>query len=252
MIRLKFFLLGLILIFVLRFLFSFRSGADPEPAYERISLETVDGVDCLVWQGSRYYAYCGVDLEDGTVWDWHGRMGKGLGVLIRSDGVPVGDLYTLRENDGDFLLADLPQDGWPITDMQIFVKEGAALPEISAEGFFFGEVYSISGEFTEEEWEKVCDIVEPSHVQALAKAWLSGASVSVPEGEYQPYRVRLHWGEIPGLYVTFLLNVNQEQGEAFLEKFHSDQNLGLKIIILKNIEYGRDGNLFIEINKQGY
>lgn len=234
----KFFLLGLILIFVLRFLFSLRSEESSESfSYERIPLETVDSVDCLVWGGVRYYAYPGVDVEGDTVWDWHGRMGEGLGILTRSDGVPVGDLYTLRENDGDFLLADLPQDGWPITDMQIFVKEGAALPEISAEGFSFGEVYSISGEFLEEEWEKVCDIVEPSHVQALAKAWLSGTSVSVPEGEYQPYRVRLHWGEIPGLYVTFLVNVNQERGEAFLEKFHFQGDVDVSQLFIKDVNF---------------
>ena len=232
-------LIVLIVLFLLRLLIAPKSSetAVLPSQYSRVMLETVDGLDCLVWDGVRYYAYQGIETDGVAVWDWHGRMGDGLGVLVRCEGgFPVGELYRLREGGDEFLLASLPEDGWPITDMQIFVREGAELPQISAEGFAFGEIYLVSGEFPEEELEKVCDLIEPSEVRALAEAWLHGAPVSVPDGEYETYRVRLHWGAVPGLYVTFLLNVSQKGGEGFLEKIHFQGDVLVSELFLKELK----------------
>ncbi len=220
----KYIFLFLIAVLLVRLLFS-RKPKEGEPVappeYVQIPLETVDGADCLVLDGVRYYAYGGDDVDGTLVWDWHGRMGDGMGVLTRSGTLmPVGELYRLRDGKGDILLAYLPEEGWPITDMQIFVREGCALPEISADGFAFGEIYRVSGEFPEEELEKVCDLKEPSQVAELAEAWLNGESFDLPEAEYDRYRVRLHSSLEPGLYVTFPVNVCEEQFCYAVEKIH--------------------------------
>ncbi len=212
----------LIPILMLLFLVVFRrpkEGNDPASG-QVVTLETVDGADCLVYNGRRYYEVLGEDGCDGTFWwDWHGRMGDGLGVLTRSGALlPTGELYCLREGTGEILLAHLPEEGWPLTDMKIFVAEGTVLPTLTADGFSYGEVYRIEGDLGEEEWTRVCEITEPSHLRCLAEAWLSEEEVSLPEGEYVRYRVRLHWGKEPGLYATFNVNVS-ENGLSAVEKY---------------------------------
>jgi len=172
---------------------------------------TLDAVD--------YVPYGGIAVEDAVYYEWHGRMGEQVAYLIDPQApVPIGDLYRLREGNGDILLAHLPRDGWTVTDMQIYLRQGVSLPEPAAEGFSFGELYRIEGDFSEEEWEKICDLTDPSLVRALAAAWLSGEPAELPEGDWDRYRIRLHWAEQPGLYVTFPLNVCRDGDLIFLEK----------------------------------
>ena len=217
-------ILLLAVVLAIRFIL-FRKPKAGEPVLPaenvQIPLETVDGSDCLVWDGGRYYAYAGADVDGGPVWDWHGRMGDGIGFLTRAGHLTAaGELYRLREGSGDLLLAYLPEEGWPITDMQIMVREGASLPEIAADGFAFGEVYRIEGEFPEEELEKVCDLTDPARIAELAGAWLEGEHFDLPEEKFEGFRVRLHSAAEPGLYVTFAVNVCRARNCIAVEKFH--------------------------------
>ncbi len=211
----------LIPILMLLFLVVFRrpkEGNDPASG-QVVTLETVDGADCFVYDGRRYYEVLGEEFDGTFWWDWHGRMGQALGFLTRPGALlPTGELYCLKEGKGEILLAHLPEEGWPLTDMKMFLAEGAALPTLTAEGFAYGEIYRVEGEIGEEEWTMVCEISEPAHLRLLAETWLSDAEISLPEGEYTRYRVRLHWGDEPGLYATFNVNVS-ENGLSALEKY---------------------------------
>ncbi len=208
-----------------------KDASAPSASGEVFSLETVDGADCFVCDGKRFYEVSGEDVQDTVWWDWHGRMGKGLGLLTRpGNPFPVGELYCLREGKGDILLAHLPEEGWPLTDMKLFLAEGASLPTLTSHGFAYGEVYRIEGDLGEEEWTKVCEIADPSHCSFLAETWLEGEEISLPEGEYIRFRVRLYWAEEPGLYVTFNVNVSEE-GVAALElyRFRGDALLSEEV-----------------------
>jgi len=179
---------------------------------DRLAL-TVDGVDYFSWEGE-------TDSLTGTpVWDWHGRMGDRLGMLLPDGGVfATGELFTLRDRK-DILLAHLPEDGWPITDMMLFLPEGTLLPEIRPDGFALAEVYRLKGEFQDECYERVCDITDPSRLCALAESWLSGGEYEPAEGEYERYRIRLYSAEIPGLYAALNLHVNRATQAFVLERY---------------------------------
>lgn len=174
---------------------------------------TLDGVDYFSWEG---------EFDEGmgnVVWDWHGRMGKGLGLLLREGSVlPDGELYTLRDRS-DILLAHMPNDGWPLTDMKIFLPEGVTLPEIRPDGFSYGEVFRLEGAFQEESYERVCNLTDPGILNRLGELWLTGESFDPPEGEYELYRIRLYSSEIPGLYVSLNLNVCAYLQSYALEKY---------------------------------
>ena len=88
-------------------------GESAGATLREIALDTVDGADCIVLDGARYYAYQGEDVDGTQLWTWHGRMGEQVGVLSRENSpLPVGGLYQLRGGNGEILLAYLPSDGW--------------------------------------------------------------------------------------------------------------------------------------------
>ena len=218
----------LILLFLRRPLFADTAdsqSADPHPSLPEqnfIPLKTTEeGRDWLTYKGVDYFAWEGeYDPEaDLQVWDWHGRMGEGLGFLVRDNALfPDGELYTLRGQE-DVLLAFLPRDGWPITDMQIFLPRDLSLPSLPETEFAKGELYRIEGEFEEEQYEKIGEIEDLSLLTELASAWQKGPDGELPDGEYQRFRVRLYTREIPGLYAIVNLNRSETTGETFVEKY---------------------------------
>lgn len=183
----------------------------PLPEQNVFTLRSEEDRDVIVMDGEEYFSWEGEwDAACGApVWDWHGRMGRGLGFLARDGSLFAdGEVYTLRGRE-EILLAYLPSDGWPITDMKLFLREGDTLPAVRVDGFSFGEVYRIVGEFPEEEMEKVCDLSDPALIASLAEVWLRGEDFDPPEVEYDRYRLRLYSAEVPGLYVNVNLSVNE-------------------------------------------
>ena len=196
-------------------------SGDPMPEQNYISLRTENGTDVVSRDGLDYFATEGTYSEElqTWIWDWHGRMGEPLGYLIREGSVfPDGGLYTLRGRD-DLLLAYLPGEGWPITDMRIFLPSGVALPSVKESRFSFAEVYRLSGEFSEEEQTKIADIEDPSVISSLASLWFEGDLFDPPEGEYDRFRVYLYSAEIPGLYATVNLHLHSSASFCVMEKY---------------------------------
>ena len=210
----EYFLIGFLLLLLFGFFRFPRTGegeTEAPPELTAIPLQLEEDREVLEWNGARYVSYEGeFDPESGVqVWDWHGRMGAAIGYLTRNQSAfPVGELYHLRGN-GDVLLAFLPEDGWPITDMKLFLREGSSLPEISPSGFSFAEVYRILGEFPEEEYEKIREVSDRETIAELISLWQSGETVSLPEAEYDRYRIRVYSEDFPGLYVNVTVNVNE-------------------------------------------
>lgn len=192
------------------------------PEQNLIPLKTTeDGRNVITLRGVDYFAYEGEYSEDIgiRVWDWHGRMGNGLGFLVRDNALFYeGELYTLRGRE-DILLAFLPRDGWPITDMQIFLPQGGSLPAVEAGGFCKAEVFRLEGEYEEETYEKVIEISDAGQIATLAECWLNGPCAEPPEGEYERYRIRLYSAQIEGLYVNVNLNRSESTGQTFVEKY---------------------------------
>ncbi len=192
------------------------------PEQNFISLNTTEeGLDWFTYNGVDYFAWAGEfdAASEMQVWDWHGRMGEGLGFLVRDNALfPDGELYTLRGRE-DILLAFLPRDGWPITDMQIFLPQFLSLPTLPETEFSKGELYRIEGEFEEEQYEKIGEIEDFSLLTELISAWQNGPEAELPDGEYQRFRVRLYTREIPGLYAIVNLNRSESTGETFVEKY---------------------------------
>lgn len=205
--------------------FGKRGGEQPAAPEDTVSISLIQDEqgEYISLDGDLYFAYEGAVAEDAAVpvWDWHGRMGDGIGYLFRDeDRFPCGELYRLRGETEGVLLAFLPQDGWPVTDMKLFLREDFELPEVVPEEFCFGEIYRSEGEFPEETLEKIREFSDGDFAEDLATAWLSAEPSVLPEGvEFDRYRIRLYSVSEPGLYVLLTLYVNLEQGVFVLEGF---------------------------------
>lgn len=193
----------------------------PLPEENYFSLRTENGVDLISFGGTDYTAVEGDLLEDGEtwVWDWHGRMGEGIGFAIREGSVfPDGEIYTLRGRN-DILLAFLPREGWPLTDMRIFLPPAVTLPTVRTDGFSFAEIFKIEGDFPDEEYKKIGDCADFSLLSSLAHLWQEGDPFDPPEGEYEEYRVRLYSSEMTGLYVNINVHRHISSGCFVVEKY---------------------------------
>ncbi len=190
---------------------------------ESILLKTDEnGCEWFERNGRRYVSAQGISIKgsDTLFWDWHGRIGKGIGILYRpQEPFPCGELYCLKGNKEDIFLAYRPEEGWTVTDMQLFPEENTPLPVLRHDGFSYGEVYRITQEFPAEEVTKIAELTDAELLQALALAWLSGDPVCPPEdGLYSSYRIRLYSKDTEGLYISFLMNVKKPENLFFIEK----------------------------------
>ena len=196
-------------------------SGDPVPEEKLYVLHKTENGERILFDGDSYFSWEGEfdEAAETWVWDWHGRMGQGLGFLAKEDALfPDGELFTLR-GCKDILLAFLPSDGWPVTDMKLFLREGQTLPTVRADGFSCAEVFRIEGEFEEENYEKIADITDGEQIRSLATLWLEGENYFPPEGDYERYRVRLYSSEIPGLYVNVNVHVNRALQCYSVEKY---------------------------------
>lgn len=198
-----------------------RVSGTPVPERNYVPLRTEEDREIITLKGVDYFAVEGElsEASEAPVWDWHGRMGEGVGYLLREGALfPDGELYTLRGRR-DILLAYLPGGGWPIDDMGIFLPSGVTLPAVRADGFSSAEIFRIRGEFPEEEYEKIGENTDFSWISALARAWLEGETSDAPEGEYERFRVRLYSSEIPGVYVNVNVYANRDLRCIVAEKY---------------------------------
>lgn len=181
-----------------------------------LSLQEEDKRFFVEYRGVRYF----VSQEDGAeLCPWHGRMGEGIGLLQdQKTQTIVGQLYHLREDERNVLLAYLPQEGYPLTDMLLLIREETALPPITPDAFAYGEVYRVLGEVPEEELVQVGTITDQALLSTLVTAWTKGEDALLPHGEYERYRIRLHNKDRQGLYVSLSLNVCREQNCFAVEK----------------------------------
>ena len=100
-------------------------SGDPVPEEKLYVLHKTENGERILFDGDSYFSWEGEfdEAAETWVWDWHGRMGQGLGFLAKEDALfPDGELFTLR-GCKDILLAFLPSDGWPVTDMKLFLRE---------------------------------------------------------------------------------------------------------------------------------
>lgn len=197
------------------------NGEGVETSLAVIPLLDEDGREYVERNGVRYWAYEGEtwgDLPD-PLWVWHGRMGDGLGYLVREGGfAAIGEVYTVRGSQ-ELLLAHLPQDGWPITDMLLLIREGASLPSLSPDAFARAVIYHVRGAFSEEEYERVGETCDPAFCEEAFRVWTEGEAVDLPEAEYERYRVRLYSAEVEGLYVSLTVHVDELRSAYAVERF---------------------------------
>lgn len=197
------------------------NGGGAEASLAVIPLLCEDGRDFVERDGVRYWAYEGEMKSDSPdpLWIWHGRMGEGIGYLVREGGfAAIGELYSVRGSQ-EFLLAHLPQDGWPITDMRLFIRADSSLPSFSADAFARAVIYHVRGAFSEEEYERVGETCDPAFCEEIFRLWTEGEAVDLPEGEYERYRVRLYSSEVEGLYVSLTVHVDELRSAYAVERF---------------------------------
>lgn len=199
-----------------------KENAPHQSPYELpvLSLQEENERFFVEYEGARYHAREGEETDKGTgVSHWHGRMGEGIGLLQdQKTQTIVGQLYHLREDERNVLLAYLPQEGYPLTDMLLLIREETALPPITPDAFAYGEVYRVLGEVPEEELVQVGTITDQALLSTLVTAWTKGEDALLPHGEYERYRIRLHSKDRQGLYVSLSLNVCREQNCFAVEK----------------------------------